>query len=139
MFRFRRRVIEFLDSIDLSLVTQGLRINKLDRQLRIVMSNQQLIDQYAEKIAEQNNQIKAAVAVVISEIAKLQKAAEVPLDTSKIDAAIEQLTSAVDEVEAIPAPPVEEAPVEEAPAVPTAPVEEVETATGFDGGTFGEG
>lgn len=72
------------------------------------MSNQNILDAYAEAISEQNNQIKAAVAVVISEIKKLQAAAEKPLDTTKIDAAIAQLTNAVDEVEAIPAPVVEE-------------------------------
>jgi hypothetical protein len=79
------------------------------------MSNQELLDQYAVAIIEQNSQIRAAVAVVVSEIAKLQAAAEKPLDTAKIDAAISQLTAAVDEVEAIPAPvvvPDPEVPVE---------------------------
>lgn len=86
------------------------------------MSNQEVFDSYAAKIAEQNNQIKSAIAVIISEIGKLQKAAsavaEKPIDTSKMDAAIEQLTSAVDEVEAIPAPKPGPEPVD-----PTVPVE----------------
>lgn len=139
MFGFRSRVLEFLDAIEMSVIGTGIKMAKIERKLGIVLSNQEVLDAYAFRIAEQNNQIKAAVAVVISEISKLQKAAEVPLDTTKIDAAIEQLTAAVDEVEAIPAPAVEEAPVEEAPAVPTAPVEEVENETSFDGGTFGQG
>ena len=121
MFGFRRRVIEFLDDIDMNVISLGLRINKLDKGLRVVMGNQEVLDAYAEKIAEQNNQIKSAVAVIISEIGKLQKAADVPLDTTKIDAAIDQLTAAVDEVEAIPA----------SDPVPTAPVDVVEDAT-FD-------
>jgi len=81
------------------------------------MSNQELFDSYANQIADQNSQIKAAVAVILSEVTKLQKAAEAPLDTSKMDAAISQLTAAVDEVEAIPTPVAEE---------PPAPVEAVE-------------
>lgn len=84
---------------------------------KLIMSNQELFDSYAAKIADQNSQIKAAVAVILSEVAKLQKAAEAPLDTTKMDAALSQLTAAVDEVEAIPTPVAEE---------PPAPVEPVE-------------
>lgn len=119
MFRFRPKVLEFLDNIDLNVIGTRVQIDKINRNLRIVMGNQEILDNYAAQIAEQNNQIKAAIAVIISEIGKLQKAAsavvETPLDTSKIDAAIEQLTSAVDEVEAIPTPPVEDVPVEQTP------------------------
>lgn len=122
LFSFRRKVIDSLDSLDMKAVGLSIQADKTNRYLRTVMSNQEVFDSYAAKIAEQNNQIKSAIAVIISEIGKLQKAAsavaEKPLDTSKMDAAIEQLTSAVDEVEAIPAPVVEEAAVD-----PTAPVE----------------
>lgn len=125
MFRFRRQTLTSLDYIERLLIHSRGEQRTTQQLVRIIVSNQELFDSYASKIAEQNSQIKAAVAVVISEIAKLQAASESPLDTSKMDAAIEQLTSAVDEVEAIPAPAVEEqpAPVEavevevEAPAV----------------------
>lgn len=94
------------------------------------MSNQEKLDAYAAQISEQNNQIKSAVAVIISEIGKLQKAAEVPLDTSKIDAAISQLTSAVDSVEAIPAPAADE-PADEPADDIVVPVEVLEDANTF--------
>lgn len=132
MFGFRSRVLEFLDAIEMSVISTGIKVAKMERRIGIILSNQEVFDSYAAKIAEQNNQVKAAVAVIISEISKLQKAASdvsAPLDTSKMDAAIEQLTAAVDEVEAIPAPPVE-------PAPPTQPVEynfeDVEKANYFN-------
>lgn len=115
MFGFRSRVLEFLDAIEMSVISTGIKVAKMERRIGIILSNQEVFDSYAAKIAEQNNQVKAAVAVIISEISKLQKAASdvsAPLDTSKMDAAIEQLTAAVDEVEAIPAPPVEPAPTQ---------------------------
>lgn len=117
MFRFRRQTLTSLDYIERLLIHSKGEQRTTQQLVRIIVGNQELFDSYAGKIAEQNSQIKAAVAVVISEIAKLQAASESPLDTSKMDAAIEQLTSAVDEVEAIPAPAVEEEP---------APVEAVE-------------
>lgn len=121
MFRFRRRVLEYLHAIEGQVIDTRLRIDKVRRELGIVMSNQEVFDAYAAKIAEQNNQIKAAVAVIIGEIASLkataQSASEQPLDTSAMDAALEQLTAAVDEVEAIPAPAVEESTEEPAPPV----------------------
>lgn len=102
-----------LDFLVREAISQGIEQDNIKQTLRIVVSNQEILDGYAALIAEQNNQIKSAVAVVISEIGKLQKAAEVPLDTTKIDAAIEQLTAAVDSVESIPAPVTEPAPVEQ--------------------------
>lgn len=116
MFSFRRRTLSHLDYIErLLLHSRGEQRTTL-QFLRMIMGNQELFDSYATKIAEQNSQIKAAFAVIISEIGKLQAAAEAPLDTSKMDAAIQQLTAAVDEVESIPTPVGEPAPVEEAPA-----------------------
>jgi hypothetical protein len=70
------------------------------------MSNQEVFDAYAARIAEQNGQIKAAVSSLVAELANLKAGAEAPLDTTNMDAAIDQLTAAVDEVEAIPAPQV---------------------------------
>ena len=115
-----------LDFLVREAISQGIEQHNIKQTLRIIVSNQDILDAYAGQISEQNNQIKAAVAVIISEIGKLQKAAEVPLDTTKIDAAISQLTTAVDEVESIPAPAVTEepAPVEE-------PVEVVENENTF--------
>lgn len=120
-FRRSKQRYNMLDFLVREAISQGIEQDNIKQTLRIIVSNQEILDAYAAQISDQNNQIKSAVAVIISEIGKLQKAAEVPLDTTKIDAAISQLTTAVDEVEAIPAPAVAEepAPVEE-------PVEVVE-------------
>lgn len=121
MFRFRRRVLKYLDNQELELISLGIQVNKANRYLRTVMSNQEVFDAYAARIAEQNRQIKEAVTVIVGELATVKAAAaavvEEPLDTAKMDAALEQLTAAVDEVEAIPTPVAEEAPapVEETP------------------------
>lgn len=94
------------------------------------MSNQEVFDAYAAKIADQNVQIKNAVAVLVSEVANLRAAAgnaEVPLDTTSMDAAVSALTAAVDEVESIPTPVAEPAEVVEeatSPAADEAPAAE---------------
>lgn len=146
MFGFNRRALDWLKGIDTNTVSALIEIDRLERYLRIIMSNQEVFDAYAARISEQNSQIKAAVSVILEEVGKLQAeavaVAEKPLDTTKMEQAIEQLTAAVDEVEAIPSPvaaPVEEeaAPVEE-PVV--APVEEVveESTTSADSETAEE-
>lgn len=99
---FRRR------AIDINITLASIDVDEIKQRIEEIVSNQELFDSYAAQIAEQNSQIKAAVAVIISEIGKLQAAASAPLDTSKMDAAISALTAAVDEVEAIPAPAAEE-------------------------------
>lgn len=106
---FRRR------PIDITIKLASIDVDEIQQQLETIVSNQELFDSYAAQIAEQNSQIKAAVAVIVSEIGKLQSAAAAPLDTTKMDAAISALTAAVDEVEAIPTPAVEE-PADEEPA-----------------------
>lgn len=112
MFRFRRRVLTYLNSHELELINLGIQVNKANRYLRTVMSNQEVFDAYAAQIAEQNRQIREAVTIIIGEFATVKAAAaavaEQPLDTAKMDAALEQLTAAVDEVEAIPTPVVDE-------------------------------
>ena len=126
MFGFRSRVLESLDCIELQQIGLRILVEKNERKLRMIMGNQEVFDGYAAQIAEQNQQIRAAIGLIVGEIASLQAAAqsatETPLDTSVMDAALEQLTTAVDQVESIPAPQV----VEEVPVVveePVAPVE----------------
>lgn len=151
MFRFRRRVIAYLDNIEEQTTSTRLSVKQIGRDLGVIMSNQEVFDNYAAQVAEQNRQIKAAVGVILAEIGRLQAeavaVAEKPLDTSKMEEAISTLTAAVDEVEAIPAPVVEEAapvevPVEEpveAPVEAEAPVEEpVEAPVDPEGSTSEE-
>jgi len=101
------------------------------------MSNQEVFDAYAERVSEQNSQIREAVTVILQEIGRLQGDSlatnEKPLDTAKMEQALQQLTASVDEVEAIhtvEAPVEEAAPVEaEVEAADDEPVEVVEEAT----------
>jgi len=94
--------------IDITIKLASIDVDEIQQQLETIVSNQELFDAYAAQITEQNSQIKAAVAVIVSEIGKLQAAASTPLDTTKMDAAISALTAAVDEVEAIPTPAADE-------------------------------
>jgi hypothetical protein len=127
MFGFRSRVLESLEYIECEFVGLRIKAERTERYLRIIMSNQEVFDSYAAQIAEQNRQIRAAVESIVGEISSLQAAAqsatETPLDTSVMDAALEQLTSAVDQVESIPAPQVVEEPVAPVEPVVEAPVE----------------
>lgn len=104
MFGFRSRVLESLEYIEIKTIGLQIEAARTERYLRIIMSNQEVFDAYAARIADQNSQIKAAVSALVAELANLKAGAEAPLDTANMDAAIEQLTAAVDEVEAIPAP-----------------------------------
>jgi hypothetical protein len=111
MFGFRSRVLESLEYIEIKTIGLQIEVARTERYLRIIMSNQEVFDAYAARIADQNSQIKAAVSALVAELANLKAGAEAPLDTANMDAAIEQLTAAVDEVEAIPAPQVTPEPV----------------------------
>jgi hypothetical protein len=92
------------------------------------MGNQEVFDSYAEQIAEQNRQIRAAANTILEEVGRLQAeavaATEKPLDTSKMAEALGALTAAVDQVEAIPSPVAVEEPVEEEAVVVEETVEE---------------
>jgi hypothetical protein len=111
MFGFRSRVLESLEYIEIKTIGLQIEVARTERYLRIIMSNQEVFDAYAARIADQNSQIKAAVSALVAELANLKAGAEAPLDTANMDAAIDQLTAAVDEVEAIPAPQVTPEPV----------------------------
>lgn len=140
-FRFKRRTTQSLDYVERLLVAGRHEQTLQSKTLRIILSNQELFDAYAAQIAEQNSQIRNAVAVISSEIAKLQVQAQaivdVPLDTSQMDVALAQLAGAVDSVEALPTPvavvdvPVE-VPVEDPIVVPV----EVLPDAPSDGGGF---
>lgn len=128
IFRWRRLVAEMLDQMDLQLIGLRVQADRADRKLGWIMGNQQVLDDYAAAIVEQNAQIRAAVEGIQAEIATLTAAAQavsVPLDTAQMDAALAALTGAVDAVEALPVPVVEEV-VEVAVEVPVEePVVEV--------------
>jgi hypothetical protein len=128
VFGFRRRTdesLEFLRLVTWDVLRESRRQAK---QLRMIMSNQEVFDGYAAQIAEQNRQIRAAANIILAEVGRLQAAAvaaaEKPLDTSKMEEALGALTAAVDQVEAIPAPVAEETVVEESVVVVEEPVEE---------------
>lgn len=108
MFSFWRRTTESLHSIENVQASLLYRQGVQTEMLRKMMTNQETFDAYAAQIVEQNSQIRAAVAVIVSEIKKLQAKAATPLDTSKMDAALIALADAVDSVEAIPTPEVED-------------------------------
>lgn len=110
MFGYRRRLLELVDSTNLEVIGLGYQADRTNRLLRIVMSNQEVFNAYAAQIAEQNAQIKAAFAVIFAEIENLKNSVEAPLDTSAMDAAVQQLSDAVDQVESISAPVVVDEP-----------------------------
>ncbi len=83
------------------------------------MTVQETIDAFADRIGSEVQQITAAVAVIASELNK-----EPTLSTEKLEAALQQLTGATDNLQLLEPPITEEPPVEETPV--EEPVEEPE-------------
>lgn len=91
----------------IALIVIGSKLNKIQRSLDIIMTDQERLDQLVSSEETEIAALGASAVKIADEIAALKAAAEAnqPLDFSKAEAALADLTGAATSVAGLDPPP----------------------------------